>query len=181
MSVDRLVSDVEEARAALVELLEPISWDVAHAPIGQGRWSPIQYLEHLVLAEEATVWRMFTAVEDGRRGESGPTSSTPEDSIEQVVERTWAPRVEAPPLAVPRLGGAMSYWLERMRRNASLLALFARMVGEEELDAIAYDHPISGPFTMRQGVEFVRFHIERHHAHLRAGLSAEEQGVKSES
>lgn len=164
------LSDVEKARAELVARLEPMDWDTAHSPIGPGRWSPVQYLEHLVRAEEATVWRMFQAVEDHRRGAPGPTSATPHESIEQVVDRTWEERVDAPPLAVPRLGGAMSYWIERMKRNAGLLAVFADRVEEDELDAVAYDHPISGPFTMRQGLQFVRFHIQRHHAHIRDAL-----------
>ena len=166
MSVDRIVQQVEVARAALVAHLEPMDWDDAHTPIAEGRWSPVQYLEHLVRAEEATVWRMFKAVEDERRGDTGPRSTTPTETIEQVVERTWREPVEAPPLAVPRWGGALSYWLERMKRNAGVLSRFAELVREEELDVLAYEHPISGPFTMRQGMNFVRFHIERHHAHL---------------
>ncbi|NNF27716.1 MAG: DinB family protein [Gemmatimonadetes bacterium] len=170
MSTDRLLQEVEAARSALVAYLEPMEPEDAHTPIGEGRWSPIEYLEHLVRAEEATVWRMFKAVEEERRGLLGPRSSTPGDTIEQVVERTWEEREEAPPLAVPRLGGAMSYWLERMKRNTDLLSRFASMVREEELDVFAYEHPISGPFTLRQGIDFVRFHIDRHHAHLREAL-----------
>lgn len=165
-----MVRHVEQARAALLTYLDPMDWEEAHAPIGEGRWSPTQYLEHLVHAEEATVWRMFKAVEDERRGVVGPRSDTPRDTIEEVVARTWGERVEAPPLAVPRWGGPKSYWLERMKRNARLLALFAETVREGELDTFAYEHPISGPFTLRQGVEFVRFHIERHLGHLEEAL-----------
>ena len=81
--------------------------------------------------------------------------------------------MESPPLAIPKWGGAMSYWLERMERNGGPLVAFAELVREEELDTVAYEHPISGPFTMRQGMEFVRFHIERHYAHMREALGEE--------
>ena len=77
MSADALVRAAEEARAALIAYLRPMEWGEAHKAIGDGRWSPVEYLEHLVRAEEATVWRMFKAVEDERRGEVGPRSDTP--------------------------------------------------------------------------------------------------------
>ena len=172
-SATDLVAEADRARSSFLAYLETLDPDVAQAPIGDDRWAPVQYVEHLVRAEEATVWRMFKAVEDHRRGEVGSTSSTPGDTIEQIVERTWDDRVDAPPLAVPKWGGAIAYWMERMRRNAELLRRFAEMVRVEELDVVAYDHPISGPFTMRQGTEFVRFHIERHHAHVREALDGD--------
>jgi len=170
VSIARLVHDVEHSRARLMGFLEPLDRERAHRPIGAGRWSPVQYLEHLVRAEEATVWRMFKAVEDERWGERGPRSDTPHETIDEVVERTWAGPVESPPLAVPEWGGAMLYWLERMQRNADILKRFAEFVAVDELDVVAYNHPISGPFTLRQGVAFVGFHIDRHHAHLREAL-----------
>jgi hypothetical protein len=163
---EQLLDEVEGARNDLVTFLEPMDEVVAQAPIGDGRWSPVEYLEHLVRAEEATLWRMFTSIEEGRRGIAGPTSPTPGESIEQLVARTWGETVDAPPLAVPRLGGSLVYWLERMKRNRALVTAFAERVLPGELDTVAYDHPISGPFTMRQGMEFVRFHIARHHGHL---------------
>lgn len=162
MSVKHLVAEIEQSRGALLRFLGTLDHASAHAAIGPDRWSPVEYLEHLVRAEEATLWRMFSSVEDARRGKEGPQSQTPEDSIEEVTRRTWSEVVEAPPLAVPSLKGSMAYWLERMRRNAMLVEAFVALVDATELDTVAYNHPISGPFTMRQGLEFVRFHIDRH-------------------
>lgn len=168
----RLIADIERARQALLGLLESIDPGRMAVPIGDGRWSPTQVLEHLVRAEEATLWRMFKAVDDARRRGEVLASPTPNDSIEEIVARTWREREEAPPLAVPQLGEPGSYWMARMRRNAPLVEEFAELVREEELDALAYPHPISGPFTLRQGLEFVRFHIDRHRGHLEEAGSA---------
>ncbi|MGI9626796.1 MAG: DinB family protein, partial [Longimicrobiales bacterium] len=177
-TVPALVEDIEEARIRLLDLVEGLSSSAVEAPVEPDRWSPLQYVEHLVRAEEATLWRMFTAVEDGRRGRPGPESSTPDESIEQVTDRTWGEPVEAPPLAVPAWTGSGSYWLERLRRSSALVARFADLVDDAELDSIAYNHPISGPFTMRQGLEFIRFHIDRHHNHIVNGiLSRTESGA----
>ena len=140
-------------------------------PIGEGRWSPTQYLEHLVRAEEATFWRMYKAVDDSRRSGEVLSSPTPTLTIEEVVDRTWGEQVDAPPLAVPQLGEPGGYWLVRFRNNATLAKDFVDLVREEELDALSYAHPISGPFTLRQAFQFVRFHIDRHRGQLEeAGL-----------
>ncbi len=170
-STSALVQDIERARAALVALVESIGPSDMAVPIGEGRWSPTQYLEHLVRAEEATLWRMYKAVDDFRRSGEALTSSTPGLTIEEVVERTWEETVEAPPLAVPQLGEPSAYWRVRFQNNASVVGDFARLVREDELDALCYAHPISGPFTLRQAFQFVRFHIDRHRGQLEeAGL-----------
>ena len=165
-SPEVLAGEIEEARTRFLDLVDALADTEVLASVGEGRWSPLQYLEHLVRAEEATLWRMFGSVEAARSGRPGPVSPTPELSIEEVVDRTWAPRVDSPPLAVPAWTGSPRYWTLRMRRNRSLVDAFAEHVADAEMDSVAYEHPISGPFTMRQGMEFVRFHIERHHAHV---------------
>lgn len=167
-TVRELVADIERARSALLDLLRSIGPGRMAVSIGKDRWSPTQYLEHLVRAEEATLWRMFKAIDDWRRFDEVLASPTPEATIEEIVARTWREREEAPPLAVPQLGEPGSYWMARMRRNASLVREFAELVREQELDSLAYPHPISGPFTMRQGLEFIRFHIDRHRGQLEA-------------
>lgn len=171
MSVSDLVADIERSREDLLDFSGTLDHEAAHRPIGPEKWAPIEYVEHLVRAEEATVWRMFLAVEESRRGEPGPKSETPELSIEELTARTWGEVVEAPPLAVPALRGSMAYWGERMRRNAGIVEAFAALVDDSELDTVAYNHPISGPFTMRQGFEFVRFHIDRHLGQMRVALA----------
>ena len=171
MTISDLVSDIEASRQRFLKLLASLDAEEATAPIGEGRWSPLEYLEHLVRAEEATVWRMFKAVEDARASRELLASPTPEASIEDIVGRTWEVREEAPPLAIPKLGASTAYWSVRMERNADLVTAFADLVEVSELDAIAYPHPISGPFTMRQGLEFIRFHLDRHRDHiLEAGV-----------
>lgn len=164
--VAALLDRIEASRDAFLHVIESLDPPTARAPIGVGRWSPLEYLEHLVRAEEATVWRMFKAVEDARNGETPAPSPTPDASIEEVVRRTWTARADAPPLAIPSLGASVAYWSARMRRNADLVRAFGHTLAASELDAVTYPHPISGLFTMRQGLDFIRFHLDRHRNHL---------------
>ncbi|HSM05408.1 MAG TPA: DinB family protein [Longimicrobiales bacterium] len=166
MTIPELIADIERARADFLAVVAALDESTASTPIGEGRWSPVQYLEHLVRAEEVTVWRMFGAVEDHRAGRGTMSSDTPDASIEEIVDRTWAGDVDAPPLAVPRLGGSHVYWAARMARNAGLVEALGELLDPSELEAVAYPHPISGAFTIRQGLAFIRFHLDRHRGHL---------------
>ncbi len=166
MPTTQLIEDMESSRRRFLDAMDGLHSTALATPVAEGRWSPLQYLEHLVRAEETTVWRMFKAVEDARDLGEVLRSPTPEARIEDIVERTWTLREVAPPLAIPSLGGSPTYWTVRLRRNGVLVAAFADLVDETELDMIAYPHPISGPFTMRQGLEFIRFHLDRHRAHI---------------
>ena len=168
--ITRLVEDIESSRLQLLDAVKALDVGSTVAPVGEGRWSPVEYLEHLVRAEEATLWRMFKSVEDWRTFREALRSPTPGERIEDIVDRTWDVREQAPPLAVPVLGAPISYWSERMRRNAALVSAFADLVAEDELDGLAYPHPISGPFTLRQGLEFIRFHLDRHRGHILEAL-----------
>ena len=168
---------VEAARRAFAEDLAHLSRTQARTPIGPGKWSPVEYVEHLVRAEEATIWRMFTAVEDARASKEGPISQTPDQTIEEITDRTWGGPVESPPLAVPQLRGSLAYWLLRLAGNGRLVEAFASLVSDAELNTVAYNHPISGPFTMRQGLDFCRFHLQRHHEQLKQALDLGPRGA----
>lgn len=165
-SVADLLQDIEQARAQVLSVAQSSPIELTEVPIAEGKWSPVQYVEHLVRAEEITVWRMFKAIDDSRSRGEIIGSPTPDATIEEIVARTWAPAEQAPPLAVPRLGGPLAYWLTRLRLNSALATAFTDLVDPNELDAVAYPHPISGAFTMRQGLEFIRFHMDRHRGHL---------------
>ena len=166
MSVGDLRDDIEAARERFLAAADRFAPDAAARPIGPERWSPVEYVEHLVRAEEVTIWRIFLSVENERSGVDELRSPTPNVPIEDVIDRTWKPREEAPPLAVPELGGSLAYWCARLRRNAALVEALADLVEESDLDTMAYPHPISGLFTLRQGFQFIRFHLDRHREHL---------------
>lgn len=165
--IDLLLTALESSRARFLSAMARLEPETVDAPVAVGRWSPLQYLEHLVRAEEVVMWRMFGAVDAARRGNLEVRSSpTPYAPVEDIINRTWKPRESAPPLAVPTLGGSREYWMVRMRRNEALGASFVEWAGEVDFNQVAFRHPISGPFTLRQGIEFLRYHIDRHLGHV---------------
>ena len=170
MDGSALLDDVERARGAFMQTLAKLDPGAIDRPIEPGRWSPLEYLEHLVRAEDATVWRMYGAVGEARAGAAPPTDMRPEAAIERIVEETWQEAEEAPPLAVPSLRGSPAYWTARLEAQQPIVSRLVDCLDDGELDGVAYLHPISGPFTMRQGLQFIRFHLDRHRCQIEEAL-----------
>ena len=166
MEANALLQEIAHARRAFIGTIARLDPAAVRRPLGLGRWSPLEYLEHLVRAEEATVWRMFGAVEEARAGGPAPEGMRPDASIERIVDETWKEAEEAPPLAVPSLGGSAAYWTARLEAQQPIVSGLVDRLAEGELDGVAYLHPISGPFTLRQALQFIRFHLDRHREHI---------------
>ena len=73
-----------------------------------------------------------------------------------------------PESAAPKWGGAIGYWITTLRSKQSVLEALGNELGETDLESVVYSHPISGPLDVRQRLEFLRFHLDRHHQQVEA-------------
>jgi hypothetical protein len=64
--------------------------------------------------------------------------------------------------------GPLAFWIMMLRANQGLLRALGQAREGHALDAIHYPHPISGPLDMRQRLEFLRFHLDRHRKQIEA-------------
>jgi hypothetical protein len=80
-----------------------------------------------------------------------------------VVQRTWREREASPASALPRIGGPLEYWAAALRGCSSLLAELKVPLRTVALEEAIYPHAISGPLDARQRLEFLAFHLQRHH------------------
>lgn len=162
--VRELVIGVASARARMLRELEPLSSEQVRFQPAPETWSATQVLEHLVWAEHSGLNKMMVALEAWRAGEPVWVGENPNQgqSIETIVKRTWQPKEKAPPVAEPRMGGPMPYWLAFFRSCQPVLEDVAEGVRPGELDEVIYPHFLSGPLTLRQRFEFLRFHMEHH-------------------
>jgi hypothetical protein len=61
----------------------------------------------------------------------------------------------------------LAYWISALRAGHTVLEALGDELEQLEaqgvpLEQIIYPHPISGPLDMRQRLEFLRFHLDRH-------------------
>ncbi|MBC7891452.1 MAG: DinB family protein, partial [Sphingobacteriaceae bacterium] len=83
-------------------------------------------------------------------------------SIEAIVARTWREKELVPAVAAPRLGGPVAYWAAMLRNLTPTLHTLGNALTEADLARMTPPHPISGPLDVRQRLEFLRFHLDRH-------------------
>lgn len=164
---ERIV-EATRARTFLLELVRTFTPIQAAFKAAPNEWSIAENLEHLVVAEQGSINRVWSAADAVRAGR--PTwAGEPVHrgrSIEEIVKLTWVPGQEAPEIARPRRGGPLGYWIVALQCNQPLLeALPTRLEGLDPRDVVT-PHPISGPWDADQWLAFVRFHLDLHRAQI---------------
>ena len=170
MDITNLIREATQARARLIDQVRPLtSLQGAFTPASD-EWSIAENVEHLVLAEQGSINRVWNAADSLRRGRPAWSGDAVHRGkpIEQIVTETWAPRQQAPDLATPRRRGPLSYWITAIQCNQPLLeALPAALAGLNPVEIIT-PHPVSGPWDAGQWLAFVRFHLDLHRAQIDA-------------
>jgi hypothetical protein len=160
----RLIQEVESARRRYIGSVETLSPEQALFKPAPGRWSAVENTEHIVRAEWGGINGMWKAVDGAQTGtpawDGDPCHRG--KSIEQIVAETWQEKEQVPPVAAPTWGGPVAFWIAALEANESVLRALGGALERHDLEAIHYPHPISGPLDMRQRLEFIRFHLDRH-------------------
>lgn len=155
-----LVAEVEAARLRVLAAVGGLTHAQASWKGDPGEWSIAENLEHLVLAEHSGVEKIYRALAaPGSPLESNPNRGLP---IETIIDRTWKPLEIAPPIATPRGGGTLSYWIACFESCTHVLKSLAAELEGRKLDEIVFPHFLCGPLDARQRLEFLRFHMDRH-------------------
>lgn len=169
-TVLQLVKEVAEARNAYISLIENVSeHDAAFKP-AENEWNIIENTEHLFWAEQGAIygmWKMLFAIRNGT-AERTFESIHREWSIEKLIAETWKEKEQVPAVAAPRLGGTLIFWKSSLLSLQQVLEDFGNGLTDDELRLQAHPHPISGAMDFQQRLEFLRFHLQRHHAQVQS-------------
>lgn len=172
--LDILVQRLARSKDRILELVAAADESQRAAAPGDGRWSMLQVIEHLVLAEEGTL-RVL------RRGAPAEQRVTLRSRfILQAIELLFIlrarVRVPSPSLAP---SGAVSFEVLRQRWNEARegIAREVMVLDAKGLQAPRFRHPIAGWLTMGQGLDFLDRHIRHHerqvHRLHRAALASD--------
>jgi hypothetical protein len=159
-----LTRDVQDARMRYMRSVRTLTSEQGSFKSTPEVLSAAEITEHLVHAEYGGIngiWKALEGVRSGKplwKGENVNKGL----SIEQIIERTWKPKEEVVAGAGPRLGGPLTFWVVALESCQLLLEQIADELAQEDLEAVIYPHPISGPLNARQRFEFLRFHMDRH-------------------
>lgn len=162
--VQLLIDSISRARAEYISEVESLSPHQICYKVSADVWNAIEITEHLYWAEQnglVAIYKTIQAKEEGKSVWEGEpvNKGLP---IEVIIERTWQTKEMVPASAAPRVGGPIDLWTNYLKSLDVPLQGLANKLTDEDLDIMTFPHPISGPFDIRQRLEFLRFHIERH-------------------
>lgn len=160
----QLLSDVAVARIRFIDEVEKLTEAQAHWKPLPDEWSATEITEHLYWAEHGGIWGMWRALDAQKAGNPIWQGELIHKGlpIETIIERTWQTKEIVPPMAAPRMGGPVAFWLSAFTSLQQPLHDLGNALTNADLEKIIHPHPISGPLDIRQRFEFLRFHIDRH-------------------
>jgi exoribonuclease R len=164
----QLLEEIKVSRRNLLRETSAISASEAARRIAPGTWSVQEVVEHLVLAERVGFDFIYTAAEKFREGDPvwAGTSSNEGLPIEEVIARTWQEKEKAPESASPTGKYSLGVWAAHLRNCDNLLENLPPILAGLPLHEVVYPHFLCGPLNVIQRLEFIRFHIDRHHAQV---------------
>lgn len=170
--VDGLIEELAQARGRFITAVKGLSPEQAAFRPSDEEWSVCQMVEHLVLAEQSGVSKIWAAAEDARQGRAWVGENPNRGlSIEEIVARTWPPKLAAPPVADPHFGGPLSYWIAMLEACQPVVAQLGDALRELDAGSVIFPHFVCGPLDAHQRLAFLRFHSDRHLEQLRRLLA----------
>jgi len=161
--VSPLSPELESVRREADNAIRSASADrLSHA--AEGKWSPLQVLEHLVLSYTATTKGLLRAMEIGRPERSRRTFGHRLRSFYVLSMGRFPAGIEAPKHTVPRDGLGTD---PQRRFNDALVAMDASLADAERRfghRSRVLVHPVLGPLTAQQ---WRRFHLVHGRHHLK--------------
>jgi hypothetical protein len=175
--LDALFADVTAGRRRVLADVAGITEEQAVWQPGPGEWSVAQVVEHLVLAEQSGIIRMWQAALGARSGrpfwQGEPVHRG--KPIETIIAETWREREDVPPNAAPQANGPLAYWVVCLTACEPVLAALCKQLDGLDLETVIAPHMISGPLDARQRFEFLRWHMDHHRQQI-ADIMAAQRG-----
>ncbi len=164
----QLLEEVSIARQRYMGAVMGLDEPQAQWKPAADRWNAVEITEHLFWAEQGGILGMWKTLLGIRAGTVTTEMTSPNDGlrIDEIIERTWQEKEMVPAVAAPRLGGPLGFWIAALAGLHPILAAFGETLSDDELRIKAHPHPISGPMTFGQRLEFLRFHIDRHRVQI---------------
>lgn len=158
--VAELYDRLGEQKAQFLGALEGLSAEQQSFRAKPDAWNMVQVGHHVVIAEQRTAdsIKKHRGIRSGKRGLHHRVGNMLLWGVLKTGIRVKNPVPEAAPDPDIELGGLVELW-EQARTN---LEDVLSEVKERGLQYAAYKHPIAGPFTVQDSLEFLVAHLDHH-------------------
>jgi hypothetical protein len=149
---------------ALLQHLDSLSGEELSFKAGPDRWSVVQVVEHLVIAEKSLLKQLSTHVPTSTLD---PEAKTPEkhQTVIKVMERDIevdVPHESLEPHGNIALENLLTQWNDIRTKLPGLLA----EIKPEKKDDPVFQHPYGGPLDIADTLQFFEVHFDNHMRHI---------------
>jgi len=154
----------KKKREDLLQQLGSLSSEVLSFKAAPDKWSIVEVVEHLVIAEKELLKQLSTNVPTSTLG---PESKTPEkyQTVIKVMVRDIpvdVPDESLQPHGRLPLNELLRLWDAMRKRLAELLA----EIKSENIGNPVYRHPYGGPLDISETLQFFEVHFDNHMRHI---------------
>ncbi len=159
-----LIKDIEISRNRYLAEVNILTQKQSQWKPSPEVWNVIEITEHLFWAEQGGLFGMWKIIEAHKEDKIGWTGEAIHAglSVEEIIAKTWKEKEIVPAVAAPRLGGTIAFWSVSLQSLQGILVKLGEEMNDDSLEIMTHPHPISGAMNIRQRLEFLRFHIDRH-------------------
>ena len=165
MNLARRLQAFDDRRNALLDEMDALEPDKLLARPIPGKWSILEIVEHLVLAERVVLQGLPELSQLKVRRPR--LKQRFRHLIVLFVLRTGIPVGIASPAMNPQGGRDLAELRRLWDENKAWLLACLDHLGPQGLHRAVLKHPIAGPITIRQAVVMSRIHLERHIGQIR--------------
>lgn len=128
------------------------------------RWSPLEIVEHLVLAERS-VFRDLDALADLEEAPQRFRGRLLRLLVEVILRGPFRVRVPARSMA-PSGSWSLEECGVEWRRNHTRLRAYVESLSDAGCQRAIFTHPVSGPLTVSQAIHLMSVHLGTHERQL---------------
>lgn len=153
----RRLAEMDRRRRALLQAVLAMEPALREARPGEGRWSILEIVEHLVRVEDGLLERLRSPEQASRR------RSLKHRLLYRVVMGVLRSpvRVKAPVVSMLPTG-SRDFQTLQADWDANHVELRERVAEMDDPSRIVTSHPIAGPMTMDEAVAMLEVHLRRH-------------------
>lgn len=167
---ENLEKKTEKLRQHLVSLAD----DALYFKAGADKWSIVEAIEHLVVAEED----MITQLTGGASSPAlDPRDRSAKNFYIVIKVMTKDIPVDVPDESLEPHGRfSLEELLIRWNAARQKAAAFIEAISDENAGNLVYRHPFAGPLDMAETLQFIDVHFDNHLRHLETIKARAESG-----
>jgi len=169
--IETMLSEIQETfqqletkYGKLLQHLNSLNHDVLHFKAGTDKWSIVEVIEHLVMAEENMLQQLTGAA-------SGPPLDPQDRSARNyhivINVMTQDIPVDVPDESMEPLGQiGLAELLERWNAARQKTRAYIAGIKSENAGDLVYRHPFAGALDMAETLRFIDVHFDNHMRHI---------------